>query len=133
MLSTRRFQKAGPRGRVVPRPGLSVSTHQTWRIQGAMRNRHAVILVAVALLAAAPAFASGFGFYEQSAKASAQGGAWVARADDAAANWYNPAALVHLSGREVQFGTNWLDIGGNTTFTPTDAEIWGGTKDAVGN
>ena len=43
-----------------------------------------VILVAIALLAAAPAFASGFGFYEQSAKASGQAGAWVARADDAA-------------------------------------------------
>jgi long-chain fatty acid transport protein len=95
-----------------------------------MRNRHAVILVAIALLAAAPAFASGFGFYEQSAKASAQGGAWVARADDAAANWYNPAALVHLSGREVQFGTNWLDIGSDTSFTPTGG---GSTIDAVGN
>lgn len=95
-----------------------------------MRNRHAVILVAIAVLAAAPAFASGFGFYEQSAKASAQGGAWVARADDAAANWYNPAALIHLTGREVQFGTNWLDIGSDTSFTPAGG---GSPIDAVGN
>jgi long-chain fatty acid transport protein len=54
----------------------------------------------------------------------------VARADDAAANWYNPAALVHLSGREVQFGTNWLDVGSDTTFTPTGG---GSPIDAVGN
>jgi len=99
-----------------------------------MRKHHAVILVAVALVAVAPALAAGFGFYEQSAKASAQGGAWVARADDAAANWYNPAALVHLSGREVQFGTNWLDVGGNTTFTYTpQTSATTVTIDAVGN
>ena len=94
-----------------------------------MRKHHAVILVAVVLNAAAPALASGFGFYEQSAKASGQAGAWVARADDAAANWYNPAALVHLSGREVQFGTNWLDVGSDTSFTT----VSGSTLDAVSN
>lgn len=94
-----------------------------------MRKRYVPILMAIAMLAAGPAFASGFGFYENSAKASAQGGAWVARADDAAANWYNPAALVHLSGREIQFGANYLDIGSDTTFSPAG----GGTFDAVAN
>lgn len=84
-----------------------------------MNKRSLLILAVIVVLAAAPAFASGFGFYEQSAKASGQAGAWVARADDAAANWYNPAALVNLTGREVQFGFNYLDTGADTQFSPT--------------
>jgi len=88
-------------------------------------------LAVVVALAAAPALASGFGFYEQGAKASAQSGAWVARADDASANWYNPAALVHLNGREVQFGFNYVQSGNDTHFTP--AATPGTTFDAVAN
>lgn len=79
--------------------------------------RKQLIAIAVGLLAVAPAFASGFSIYEQSAKASGQAGAWVARADDAAANWYNPAALTKLEGMQVQFGFNYIDIGGDTSFT----------------
>jgi len=94
-----------------------------------MNKRNSLILAVIVVLAAAPAFASGFGFYENSAKASAQGGAWVARADDAAANWYNPAALVHLTGREVQFGLNYLETGSDTQFSPAP----GVSVDAVGN
>lgn len=95
-----------------------------------MRKHGVLVLLAIALLAAAPAFASGFAFYEQGANASAQGGAWVARANDAAANWYNPAALVHLEGRELQIGLNYLDIGSDTRFTPAGG---GSTFDAVSN
>lgn len=113
-----------------------------------MRQRHGrMVAAAFAILAAgAPAFASGFSFFEQSAKASAQGGAWIARADDAAANWYNPAALVHMNGGEVQFGFNWLDIGSDSSFTLNDpvavavsnglgfVNVQNGTKyDAVSN
>ena len=83
-----------------------------------MNKRSLPILSVIVVLAAAPAFASGFGFYEQGAKASGQAGAWVARADDASANWYNPAALVHLTGREVQFGFNYLQPGNDTQFSP---------------
>lgn len=68
-------------------------------------------------LAAAPVWASGFSIYEQSAKASGQAGAWVARADDAAANWYNPAAIVRGEGMQFQFGTNLITVGSDTTFT----------------
>src|SRR5262245_6794122 len=94
-----------------------------------MEKRHALVLMAAAALAVAPAFGSGFGFYEQGAKASGQAGAWVARADDASANWYNPAALVHLEGREVQFGFNYVQSGDDTHFTPTATP--GVTIDAV--
>jgi long-chain fatty acid transport protein len=95
----------------------------------AMNMPSRLILAVSVVLAAAPAFASGFGFYEQGAKASAQGGAWVARADDASANWYNPAALVRLAGREVQFGINYLEVGSDTQFSPAP----GASFDAVSN
>jgi long-chain fatty acid transport protein len=94
-----------------------------------MNERSRLILAVIVVLAAAPAFASGFGFYESGAKASAQGGAWVARADDASANWYNPAALVRLTGREVQFGINYLQIGSDTQFSQAP----GVSYDAVSN
>lgn len=83
-------------------------------------ERRIVAAFSVVLLAGSPALAAGFSFFEQSAKASGQAGAWIARADDAAANWYNPAALVRLSGGEVQVGVNWLDIGSDTHFTLRD-------------
>src|SRR5262249_34573709 len=66
---------------------------------------------------------------EQGAKASGQAGAWVARADDASANWYNPANLAFLSGREIQFGLNYLDVGSDSTLTTAG----GGTFDAISN
>jgi len=96
-----------------------------------MNKRSLLILAVIVALAAAPTFASGFGFYEQGAKASGQGGAWVARADDASANWYNPAALVRLTGREVQFGMNYLQPGKDTQFSPTATP--GVSIDAVAN
>jgi len=96
-----------------------------------MNKRSLLILAVIVVLAAAPAFASGFGFYEQGAKASGQAGAWVARADDASANWYNPAALVNLTGREVQFGFNYLQPGSDTQFSPTAPPVE--SIDAVSN
>ena len=96
-----------------------------------MNKRSLPILAVIVELAAAPAFASGYGFYQQGAKASGQAGAWVARADDASANWYNPAALVHLTGREVQFGVNYFEPGNDTQFSPTGAP--GVSIDAVSN
>jgi long-chain fatty acid transport protein len=92
-----------------------------------MRNR--LIPIVMVVTAAAPAFPSGFGFYEQGAKASAQGGAWVARADDASANWYNPAALARLTGRDVQLGINYLEVGSDTQFSPAP----GTSFDAISN
>ena len=68
----------------------------------------------------APLGAAGFNIYEQGGKASGLAGAWVAQADDAAANWYNPAALVWLDGSEIQFGTNLITAGADTEFTSSD-------------
>lgn len=76
-------------------------------------------LVALVLITS-PSFGSGFGIYENGAKASGMAGAWVAQADDAAANWYNPAALVWLEGSELQFGTNLITAGGDTELTSSD-------------
>ena len=66
------------------------------------------------------ASASGFSIFEQGAKPSGLAGAWVASADDASANWYNPAALVWLEQREFQFGGNVITIGGDSEFTAFD-------------
>ena len=76
----------------------------------------------VALVAAGPVLASGFSIYEQSAKASGQAGAWIARADDAAANWYNPAALTRMDGMQIQFGINLITVGSDSQFTINDGE-----------
>jgi long-chain fatty acid transport protein len=94
-----------------------------------MAKRTAAVIVAALLVTASPALASGFGFYEQGAKASGQGGAWVARADDASANWYNPAALVYGPQHEIQFGLNYLESGSDTQFSPSP----GVSFDAVSN
>jgi long-chain fatty acid transport protein len=85
-------------------------------------RRIGILIIAGCLLAAAggQALASGFSVYEQSAKASGQAGAWVARADDAAANWYNPAALAWIDGTQMQFGFNVITIGSDTTFNTSD-------------
>jgi long-chain fatty acid transport protein len=71
---------------------------------------------AIVALAAVPVVASGFSIYEQDAKASAMAGAWTARADNAAANWYNPAAMVR-QGPSFQVGINAIMIGGATKLT----------------
>ncbi len=93
---------------------------------GAVSKRNPPAWVAIVLLAATPALASGFGFYEQSARTSAQGGAWVA--DDAAANWDDPAALAHPAGREVQLGLDYLEAGNDARFSP----VQGISFEAVG-
>ncbi len=82
-------------------------------------NSVAAAAALVAVMAPGSLSAAGFGIYEQSAKASGLAGAWVARADDAAANWYNPAALVWLEGGEFQIGTNIINVG-DSELTSSD-------------
>jgi len=95
-------------------------------------NRYASWFAAALVVAvvAGPVQASGFSIYEQSAKASGQAGAWVARADDAAANWYNPAAILRGEGMQFQFGTNLITVGSDTTLTTSAFGVPGQEFDA---
>lgn len=87
------------------------------------RSRCWLIAGAIFVVAAVPAFASGFSIYEQDAKASAMAGAWTARAGNAAANWYNPAAMVRQES-SFQVGINMITLGRDTSLTvPTGVEF----------
>ena len=80
-----------------------------------------LLLSSLALvLSAQGALGAGFGVYEQGGKASGLAGAFTAVADDASANWYNPAALVWLDGSELQVGTNLITAGEETDLTSSD-------------
>ncbi len=86
-------------------------------------TRMAVALITL-VLAAAPALASGFHVYEQGAKASGQAVAFVARADNASAAWYNPAAAAHNEGMQVGAGFSLVFLG-DTTFNSRMDEVPG--------
>ena len=89
-----------------------------------LRSRHLFRAAGLGFLSTAllagTAFASGFSIYEQGAKASGVAGAFVATADDASANWYNPANLVWLDGTQFQVGGNFITAGGDTELTVLD-------------
>jgi long-chain fatty acid transport protein len=78
-------------------------------------RRAVLVLAALVCLAMPWALGSGFHIYEQGAKASGQAVAFVARADDASAVFYNPAALAWLDGRQASVGASAVFIG-DTTF-----------------
>jgi long-chain fatty acid transport protein len=71
--------------------------------------------IRIALLASfAPlAMASGYGIYEQDAEATAQAGAVIARADNASANFYNPAGLATQDSCSVSVGGTWIHLDAN--------------------
>jgi long-chain fatty acid transport protein len=73
-----------------------------------MRSRSWLQILAMALLAlfsaAPPAAGSGFALYEMGARASALGGAMVARADDPSALFFNPAGITQLPGLQFMAG-----------------------------
>jgi long-chain fatty acid transport protein len=64
----------------------------------------AAVFAAVGLVALPRVFALGFDNPDQDARATAQGEAFVAQADDASAIYYNPAGLTQLTGTEFTSG-----------------------------
>ena len=56
------------------------------------------------LLPAADAGASGYGRFQHTGRGVAQAGAWVARADDPSAIYYNPAAIATVDGLQLAGG-----------------------------
>jgi long-chain fatty acid transport protein len=74
---------------------------------------------AVLLVGASPVgWALGFRNPDQGARATGQGEAFVAQADDASAIYYNPAGLTQLQGTQVSFGgmASFRDIKFNGPF-----------------
>lgn len=65
---------------------------------------------------ALPAFGEGFRILDQSAAATAQGGAFAAQADDPSAVHFNPAAITDLPGLQMTAGT--LLVNGGIDFRP---------------
>ncbi len=63
-----------------------------------------------------PAFGEGFRILDQSASATAQGGAFAAQADDPSAVHFNPAATTDLPGLQMTAGT--LLVNGGIDFRP---------------
>jgi long-chain fatty acid transport protein len=83
-----------------------------------------VFILCFTCSAAPMALAAGFSLEDQGGKAAGLAGAWVARADGAAANWYNPAALARIPGMQVQFGAGLFRAAGNTELSSGDP-AWG--------
>ncbi|MGZ5476263.1 MAG: hypothetical protein ACXW29_08025, partial [Thermoanaerobaculia bacterium] len=80
----------------------------------------------LSLMIAGSAFASGFGLYEQGAKATAMGGAFVATADDPSAIFYNVAGLAQQRRFTVFGGGTTINFNNEFRGDPND-EFTSGT------
>jgi long-chain fatty acid transport protein len=67
-----------------------------------------VLAVAAAVLATSPAFAAGFGIFEQGTKAMGMAGAFTAQADDPSALFHNPAGIAFQEERDFALGFTWI-------------------------
>ena len=75
-----------------------------------------LLVLVMAAGSSLPAFGEGFRILDQSAAATAQGGAFAAQADDPSAVHFNPAAMTDLPGLQMTVGT--LLVNGNIDFLP---------------
>ena len=66
-----------------------------------------------------PLWSSGYLIYEQGAKASAEAGAFTARADDPSAIFYNPAGITELEGWQILVGSSGILLGDTSFHSPT--------------
>ncbi len=78
-------------------------------------TKKVVALFAVVLFSASAVYASGYQLNEHGARAVAMGGAFVARADDPSAIFFNPAGLSYVEGFNVMVGGTLILP--STTFT----------------
>jgi len=69
-----------------------------------MLKRLSLIAMAI-VFSTSMVFASGFSIYEQGAKATAMGGAFIAQANDVTGVFYNPAGITSLNGLQLGLGT----------------------------
>ncbi|HOT01489.1 MAG TPA: OmpP1/FadL family transporter [Acidobacteriota bacterium] len=67
-------------------------------------KRLVMAVIAMGLLAGGNLLAAGFAINEQGARSMAQAMAFVARADDPSALFYNPAGITQLEGTQFYFG-----------------------------
>jgi len=88
-------------------------------------------LVLACVLAPATARSAGYSIYEQGAAALGMGGAYVAFPRDASAQFYNPAALPRLGGRQLLAGGTWLST--RTSFAGVDPYPGFGTVEEMKN
>lgn len=87
----------------------------------ARRKAWCALLVA---LVAPFALASGFHIYEQGAQASGQAVAFVARADDASAVYYNPAAMTWFKAPQLEFGFSGVFLGSTKFRSEASGMEW---------
>jgi long-chain fatty acid transport protein len=73
-------------------------------IEGGKKVRKIVSIAAAVTMFAAQSFGLGFRNPDQGARATGQGEAFAAQADDASAIYYNPAGLTQLDGTHVTAG-----------------------------
>lgn len=102
-----------------------------------MRMR-GILGVALLLAVSLGAWASGTLIYEQGSKASAQAGAFVARADDATAVFYNPAGMAFQKGTKLAFNLTYINADvkyENSTpgYTPNGMSVAGTFEDNAKN
>jgi len=77
------------------------------------RNRMALFLLPMFVMAASTAWASGFRLPEAGAKAMGMGFAFTAQADDPSAIYFTPAGLTQLEGRNVMAGFSYVQLYGS--------------------
>jgi long-chain fatty acid transport protein len=75
-----------------------------------MRNRFLVPCLLAGLLAAESAAATSFGLFQHGGRAMGQAGAFTARASEPSAVTYNPAAITHLDGLQLQAGLDFRQV-----------------------
>ncbi len=83
---------------------------------------HFSCLVVLATLLMATAFAGGYQLNEHGARAVGMGGAFVARASDASAVFYNPAGLAFQKGINLLGGGTFILPSTKFTYRPTGTE-----------